>query len=76
MNNMDITEILNNEDVHRHIKNATKTVAIAVYNELYIYIWIICIYNVLLFAIALVSLVMLIKYTHLGRQNIATLSTI
>lgn len=43
---MDIAEWLKNEDIQRNFRKASGVVATAVYNEMYIYIWFICVYNI------------------------------
>jgi hypothetical protein len=58
---MDIAEWLKNEDIQRNFRKASGAVAAAVYNEVYIYIWFICIYNIFLLAVVVINLYFLIK---------------
>jgi hypothetical protein len=43
---MDISDWLKNEDLQRNLRKASGTVATAIYNEVYVYIWFICVYNI------------------------------
>jgi hypothetical protein len=58
---MDIAEWLKNEDIQRNFRKASGAVAAAVYNEVYIYIWFICVYNIFLLAVVVINLYFLIK---------------
>jgi hypothetical protein len=55
-----------NEDIQCHIREIVKPIGTLIYNELFIYIWLICIYNVLLFCIVIFVLVVLLRkeYRH------------
>lgn len=53
-------QFLKNEDTKRDIKEVTKPICDIIYNELYVYIWFICIYNVILIFIVLVILLLLV----------------
>ena len=54
-------EFFKNEDTRKNVKEMLKPVTNIIYNEMYYYIWFICIYNVLLLFIIIVNLVLLIK---------------
>ena len=58
-----ITELFNNYEVHKYIKEIIHPIGQTVYNELYIYIWFICIYNVFLFIVVVMNLFLLLKLT-------------
>lgn len=58
---MDITEWLNNEYIQQNFRKASSAVVSAVYNELYVYIWFICIYNIFLLIIVVINLYLLIR---------------
>lgn len=58
---MDITEWLKNEDIQRNFRKAGGTVAAAIYNEMYVYIWFICIYNIFLLVVVVINLYLLIR---------------
>lgn len=57
---MDISEWLKNEYIQRNFKKASGAVVAAVYNEMYIYIWFICIYNIFLLVIVVINLYLLV----------------
>jgi hypothetical protein len=52
---------LKNEDIRRDVKDIIKPISELIYNETYLYIWFICVYNVLLLFIILANLVILIR---------------
>jgi hypothetical protein len=62
---------LQNEDVKREIGHFILPIVKMVYNEIYIYIWFICIYSVLLLVITLGNLFILLKICY--KQNVFTL---
>jgi hypothetical protein len=64
---MDITEWLKNEDIQRNFRKAGSTVATAIYNELYVYIWFICIYNIFLLVVVVINLYLLIRLWRGGQ---------
>jgi hypothetical protein len=49
------------EDIRKDVKEMLKPFAQIMYNELYLYIWVICFYNVFLIFIVLVNLFLLLK---------------
>jgi hypothetical protein len=54
---MDVDDFLKNEEVQRYVKQSAKTVATMIYNEIYPYVWLLCIYSVLLFLMVLMNFV-------------------
>ena len=54
-------EFFQNEDIRRHVKEVIKPIATIIYNETYLYIWFICIYNVFLLFVILANLFLLVK---------------
>jgi len=54
-------DFLKNEDIRNDMKEMVKPIGSMVYNEIYIYLWFICIYNVFVFFIILAILFLLIK---------------
>jgi hypothetical protein len=54
-------ELLKNEDIKREFKEVIRSIVNIVYNELYIYVWFICIYNVFLIFIILANLFFLLR---------------
>jgi hypothetical protein len=53
-------EFFNSEDIRKDIKDAIKPLGIMIYNEIYIYLWMICFYNVFLIFIILANLILLL----------------
>jgi hypothetical protein len=58
---MDIAEWLKNEDIQRNFRKASSAVVAAVYNEIYIYIWFICVYNIFLLIVVVINLYLLVR---------------
>jgi hypothetical protein len=56
-----IFELLDKQDIQSQIKSVVSPIGTMIYNELYIYIWFICIYNVFLFLIVVFNLYLLIS---------------
>ena len=54
-------EFFQNEDIRKDVKEMLKPFVQIIYNELYLYIWFICFYNVFLIFIVLVNLFLLLK---------------
>jgi len=54
-------EFFQNEDTRKDVKEIIKPIANMMYNEIYLYVWFICIYNVFLLFIILANLFLLIK---------------
>jgi len=54
-------EFLKNEDIKREFKEVIRSIVNIVYNELYIYVWFICIYNVFLIFIILANLFLTLR---------------
>ena len=65
---MDIAEWLKNEDIQRNFRKASNVVVATVYNEVYIYIWFICIYNIFLLVIVVINLYLLVRLWRGGVQ--------
>ena len=54
-------DFLKNEDTKRDVKEIIKPIVHIIYNEIYIYIWFICLYNVFLLFFDLANLFLMIK---------------
>ena len=54
-------EFFNSEDIRKDIKDAIKPLGTMIYNEIYIYLWMICFYNVFLIFIILANLILLLS---------------
>jgi hypothetical protein len=64
MENINITELFSNYEVQKYIKELVHPIGESVYNEVYLYIWFICIYNVFLFAVLLINLFLLLRLSN------------
>lgn len=56
-------ELFNNHEVHTYIKEMIHPIGQTLYNEVYVYIWFICIYNVFVFVILVMNMFLLIRLT-------------
>ena len=54
-------EFFQNEDIRKDVQEIIKPIVQIIYNEMYVYIWFICIYNVFLIFISLVILFLLLR---------------
>lgn len=63
-------EFFKNEDIRRDVKEIIKPIANIIYNESYLYIWLICFYNVFLLFIVLANLFLLIRLFSKENKNI------
>lgn len=54
-------DLFENRDIQTQIKHAISPIAKLLYNEIYLYIWFICLYNVFLFFIVLANLFILLR---------------
>ena len=57
-----ILEMFDKNEVQSQIKSVVAPIGTMIYNELYIYIWFICIYNVFLFLIVVMNFYLLLRY--------------
>jgi len=54
-------QFFQNEDIRKEIRDIISPIVDIVYNELYVYLWVICFYNVFLFFILLANLVFILQ---------------
>jgi hypothetical protein len=54
-------QFFQNEDIRKEIRDIIKPIVHIIYGEIYIYIWVICLYSVFLFFIILANLVLLLQ---------------
>jgi hypothetical protein len=54
-------EFFQNEDIRKEIKEIIRPIVGIIYNEVYVYLWVICFYNVFLFFIILANLVFILQ---------------
>lgn len=57
-------QFLSNDETKREMINFLKPITESIYNELYIYIWIICFVSAIQFLIILANLFLLLKIFH------------
>lgn len=54
-------DFFQNEDFKKNIKDIMKPIGNLVYNEIYLYVWFICVYHVILIFVILVNLFLLLR---------------
>lgn len=65
-------EFFQNEDIRKDVKEMLKPFVQILYNELYLYIWFICFYNVFFIFIVLVNLFLLLKLLRSSKIQISS----
>ena len=55
-----VANLLQNQSIQTQIKEAVHPIGSMIYNELYLYIWFICIYNVFLLLVILANFFLLL----------------
>lgn len=66
-------EFFKNEDIKRDVKEVVRPIFTMIYNEIYVYIWLICIYHVFFILIILANfylLMTLIRKQGIGEAKI------
>lgn len=63
-------QFFQNEDIKKDFKELMRPIIGIVYNEIYIYIWFLCIYHVFIIFIIVTILVLLIKLNRPIKNNI------
>jgi hypothetical protein len=61
---------LQDEDIRRDLKEMIKPIIEIMYNEIYLYLWLLCFYSLFLFFIVLAILVILIRSQSLTSHKI------
>ena len=56
-----LVDFFKNEDIKRDVKDVIKPVVSFIYDEIYVYIWLICLYNVFFILVVLAILYLLIQ---------------
>ena len=56
-----LADFFKNEDIKRDVKDVIKPVVSFIYDEIYVYIWLICLYNVFFILVVLAILYLLIQ---------------
>jgi hypothetical protein len=62
-------EFFQNEDIRKDVREIIKPIVHIIYNEIYIYIWFICIYNVFLIFLVLANLLLLLRWFSSSTKN-------
>ena len=62
-------ELFKNEDIKRDIKLIVQPLAAFIYNELYVYIWLICVYHIFIILIIL-AILYVVMFMHITPINI------
>lgn len=57
-------EFFQNEDIRKDVREIIKPIVDIIYNEIYIYVWCICFFNVFLMFIILANLFILLHYVR------------
>lgn len=65
-------DFLKQDDVKKDIRELLSPLVNIIYNELYVYIWSICFFQILLFILVLANLIMLIKLCSYIQRNSIT----
>jgi len=65
-------EFFQNEDIRKDVKDMIKPIVNIVYNEIYVYVWLICFYNVFLIFIILANLFLLLHFLKKTPTGITT----
>jgi uncharacterized membrane protein len=55
------TDFFQKEDIKRCVKEFVRPIVTIIYNEIYPYLWFICLYNVFLIFITLANLILLVR---------------
>jgi hypothetical protein len=64
-------DFLNQDDVKKDIRELLSPLVNIIYNELYVYIWSICFFQILLFILVLTNLIMLLRmFSYIQRNTI------
>lgn len=63
-------DFFKHEDVKKDIRELLSPLVNIIYNELYVYIWSICFFQILLFILVLANLIMLIRlFSYIQRTS-------
>lgn len=65
-------DFLKQDDVKKDIRELLSPLVNIIYNELYVYIWSICFFQILLFILVLTNLIMLLRVFSYIQRNTMT----
>jgi len=69
-------EFFKNEDIRKNVREIIKPIVNIIYNEIYVYLWFICIYNVILIFLVVINLFLLLKwFSAINKTNFKTESS-
>jgi hypothetical protein len=57
----EICELFQKEDMQRFIKDILKSISGIIYNDMYLYVWLLCFYHVFLIFVITANLVILLR---------------
>lgn len=64
------TQFFQSEDVKKYIKQTIQEIGLIIYNEMYLYVWFICLYHVFLIFMVLANFYVLIKILSDKKNNL------
>ena len=63
-------EFFTSEDIKRDVKQMIKPVVSIIYNEIYVYLWLLCFYHIFFIFIVLANLFLLLKLLAVNKKVI------
>jgi hypothetical protein len=63
-------DFLKNEDTKRDVKEIIKPIVHIIYNEIYVYLWLLCFYHIFFIFIVLANLFLLLKLLAMNKKVI------
>ncbi len=60
-------QFFNENETRREFMELLQPIKESIYNEIYIYLWVICFYSIMLFILILANLFMLLHILHYGK---------
>ena len=63
-------DFFKNEDTKKDVKDMIHPIFTMIYNEIYVYLWLLCFYNLCLFLVILAILVLLIRLIQNTTKNL------
>lgn len=62
-------QFFNENETRKEFMELLQPIKESIYNEIYIYLWVICFYSIMLFILILANLFMLLHILHFGKYN-------
>ena len=63
-------EFFKSEDIKRDVREMIKPVVNIIYNEIYVYLWLLCFYHIFFIFIVLANLFLLLKLLVINKKGI------